>query len=71
MQENQRLFKEMYSKDILDMLARNEHERWMAYMRSIGYVYVSTKEVAITSKEINLKENDSMIIKNLYKTIDL
>ena len=45
MKENQRLFNEMYSKEIEDLLTVNEHERWNAYMRRIGYVQASIDEV--------------------------
>ena len=45
MQENQKLFNEIYSCEIEDLLTKNEHERWNAYMRSIGYVYASIDEV--------------------------
>ena len=41
MHENQKLFNEIYSCEIEDLLTKNEHERWNAYMRSIGYVYAS------------------------------
>ena len=106
MKENQRLFKEKYNSEIENILSRNEHNRWNAYMRSIGYVYVSCGEVAkyyesnghyihylarrhpalveydeldkvskelskITSKKINLKSNDLMIIRYLNEKIEL
>ena len=106
MKENQKCFREMYSPKIEEALAKNEHDRWVAYMRSIGYVCASidkvenyykncnhyinylakmhpalveydkldgiSKELSrITSKEVNLKENDSRIIKNIYKEINL
>lgn len=45
MKENQRLFREIYSNKIEELLARNEHDRWMAYMRSIGYMKVDTDKV--------------------------
>lgn len=45
MKENQKKFKQKYSKKIEDELTKNEHERWVAYTRSIGYVQASTKEV--------------------------
>lgn len=45
MQENQKLFRKMYSSKIEDILARCEHDRWIAYMRSIGYIKVDTNEV--------------------------
>lgn len=100
MSKNLDLFREAYSSKIEDLLVRNEHDRWMAYMRSIGYIYVSTSDVTkyykktnnyinylarmhpalvpydkldkvskelekITSKKINLKENDEVIIKSI------
>ncbi len=43
--KNQNLFRKMYSDKIEELLARNEHERWMAYMRSIGYIMVGTNKV--------------------------
>ena len=46
MKKNQRLFKEKYNDKIEKILSRNEHDRWSAYTRSVGYVYVSCKEVA-------------------------
>ena len=45
MKDNQKLFKERYTKEIEDLLVLNEHERWNAYMRSIGYVHASIEEV--------------------------
>ena len=45
MKENQRLFREIYYNKIEELLARNEHDRWMAYMRSIGYMKVDTDKV--------------------------
>ncbi len=106
MKENQRLFKEKYNDKIEETLSRNEHDRWSAYMRSVGYVYVSCKEVAkyyksnkhyvdylarrhpalveydeldnvskelskITSKEVDLKESDTVIIRLLKDKIEL
>ena len=46
MQKDLELFRKMYSKEVSELLIKNEHDRWMAYMRSIGYIFVSTKEVA-------------------------
>lgn len=43
--ENQRLFKEMYSSKVEKILVKNEHARWNAYMRSIGYVTASIDDV--------------------------
>ena len=106
MKENQRLFKEKYNDKIEEILSRNEHDRWSAYMRSIGYVYVSFKEVAkyyernnhyvdylarrhpalveydeldkvskelskITSKEVDLKSSDTVIIRIIKDKIKL
>ncbi len=106
MKENQRLFKEKYNDKIEEILSRNEHDRWSAYTRSVGYVYVSCKEVAkyyksnkhyvdylarrhpalveydeldniskelskITSKEVDLKESDTVIIRLLKDKIEL
>ena len=106
MKENQRLFKEKYNDKIEEILSRNEHDRWSAYTRSMGYVYVSCKEVAkyyksnkhyvdylarrhpalveydqldnvskelskITSKEVDLKESDTVIIRLLKDKIEL
>ncbi len=45
MKVNQKLFRQKYTKKIEDILTRNEHERWVAYTRSIGYVYASIEEV--------------------------
>ena len=106
MKKNQRLFKEKYNDKIEEILSRNEHDRWNAYTRSIGYVYVSCKEVAnyyesnkhyihylarrhpalveydeldkvskelskITSREIDLKSSDTMIIRFIKDKIEL
>lgn len=45
MKKNLELFREKYNSSIEKELSKNEHDRWNAYMRSIGYVYVSTDEV--------------------------
>ena len=106
MKENQKVFRSMYTPEIEKLLSRNEHDRWNAYMRSIGYVCASIKEVEkyynktkhhihylarmhpalveydkldsvskelskITSRNIDLKENDRMIIKKINESIDL
>lgn len=106
MKENQKLFRKMYSTKIENLLTKNEHDRWMAYMRSIGYVKASTTDVEkyynsnkhyidylarrhpglveyekldevskelskITSKKVDLKEKDKMIIEFLNKKIEL
>lgn len=47
-QKNIALFKEkIKDKEIFDKLVRNEHDRWMAYMRVNGYKSVDAKKVAI------------------------
>lgn len=46
MKENLKLFRNIYSPKIEKILIKNEHDRWMAYTRSIGYVYASLDEVA-------------------------
>ena len=43
--KNIKLFKKKYSKKIENLLSENEHDRWNAYMRSIGYVPSTIKEV--------------------------
>ena len=43
--EDLKLFREMYNKKIEDSLAKNEHDRWNAYMRTIGYTCSTIKEV--------------------------
>jgi len=45
MKENQKVFQERYSSEIEDLLAENEHERWNAYTRSIGYIHASIEDV--------------------------
>ncbi len=45
MNKNLELFRKKYNSKIEQELSKNEHDRWNAYMRSIGYVYVSTDEV--------------------------
>ena len=45
MNKNLELFRKKYNSKIEEELSKNEHDRWNAYMRSIGYVYVSTDEV--------------------------
>ena len=51
--ENLRLFKEVYTPEIRELLAKNEHDRWNAYMRGIGYTLVTTEEVARYYPELN------------------
>ena len=53
LKEDLKLFKEMYSNDIENKLSICEHDRWMAYMRSIGYVLASTSEVSKYYKKTN------------------
>ena len=45
MKENQKIFKQKYSKQIEEKLTKNEHERWVAYTRSIGYVKATIEQV--------------------------
>lgn len=45
MKENLRLFRELYNDEIEEKLTRNEHDRWNAYTRSIGYIHASIDEV--------------------------
>lgn len=45
MKENLRFFREVYNDDIEEKLTRNEHDRWNAYTRSIGYIHASIDEV--------------------------
>ena len=45
MKENLRLFREMYNDEIEEILTRNEHDRWNAYTRSIGYIKASIDDV--------------------------
>ena len=46
LKDDLKLFKEIYSDDIENLLSICEHDRWVAYMRSIGYVLASTSEVS-------------------------
>lgn len=45
MEENLKLFRELYNQDIEDKLTRNEHDRWNAYTRSIGYIHATIDDV--------------------------
>ena len=45
MKENQKIFNELYNSKIEDILTKNEHDRWNAYMRSIGYITSSIEDV--------------------------
>ena len=43
--KNIELFKEVYNKKIEDLLAKNEHDRWNVYMRTIGYTLATIEDV--------------------------
>ena len=45
MKENLNIFRKVYNSNIENKLSKNEHDRWTAYMRSIGYTFVSTEGV--------------------------
>ncbi len=48
------LFKEkIKDKKIFDKLARNEHDRWMAYLRTNGYTYIDAYEVKKYKEKTN------------------
>ena len=53
MKKNLKLFREKYSDKIEDLLVRNEHDRWVAYTRSIGYTCASISEVEKYYKKVN------------------
>lgn len=57
MKENQKLFKEIYSDEIEDLLIKNEHDRWNAYERSIGYCLASIEKVREYYPETGRHEN--------------
>lgn len=57
MKENQKLLKSMYSDEIEELLIMNEHDRWNAYERSIGYCLASIKEVKEYYPETGRHEN--------------
>ncbi|MBR2290098.1 MAG: NAD-binding protein [Clostridia bacterium] len=57
MKQNQELFKIMYNKEIEEILAENEHERWNAYTRSIGYKKATVPEVIAYYPETKRHEN--------------
>ena len=57
MKKNQEIFKSMYNDKIEHLLLNNEHDRWNAYERSIGYTYVSPHDVEKYFKQINKHEN--------------
>lgn len=46
-------FRKIYNQDMEDILARNEHERWNAYMRSIGYTCATIEDLKKYYKELN------------------
>ena len=46
-------FRKIYSKEIEEKLTKNEHDRWNAYTRSIGYIYASVDEVKKYYKDTN------------------
>ena len=105
LKESHRIFRQIYNLKVEKLLAENEHNRWNAYMRSIGYVCAPINEVnkyyqknqhyinylarmhpglvkyhkldkvskklsIITSKQIDLKESDITIIKNINDLIE-
>ena len=45
MKENQEKFKIMYNDELENLLVNVEHDRWNAYVRSIGYTCASPNEV--------------------------
>ena len=53
MYKNKELFNKKYSKKIEELLSRNEHDRWVAYTRSIGYIHASIDEVKNYYKKTN------------------
>lgn len=53
MHKNKELFNKKYSKKIEELLSRNEHDRWVAYTRSIGYIHASIDEVKNYYKKTN------------------
>ncbi len=54
---NQTLLKEIYNDEIERTLVECEHDRWMAYVRSIGYTSVSFNKVKEYYHEIEYHEN--------------
>ncbi len=46
-------FRKIYSKEIEEKLTKNEHDRWNAYTRSVGYIYASVDEVKKYYKDTN------------------
>ena len=57
MTKNQELFKSTYNNKIEEELASNEHDRWNAYERSIGYSYVPIDKVKKYFNDVNHYEN--------------
>ena len=53
MRDNQELMKKLYTKEIEQLLTENEHDRWMAYTRSIGYIKASLEDVTKYYKTSN------------------
>lgn len=43
--QNLQLFREIYSEELEEILSQNEHDRWNAYMRSVGYTLASIDDV--------------------------
>ncbi len=45
LKENLKMFREIYTEELKEMLAKNEHDRWNAYMRTIGYIKANIDDV--------------------------
>ena len=43
--ENLKMFREIYTEELEEVLAKNEHDRWNAYMRTIGYKKATIDDV--------------------------
>ena len=43
--ENLKMFRKIYTEELEELLAKNEHERWNAYMRTIGYTKATIDDV--------------------------
>lgn len=43
--ENLKMFREIYTEELEEILAKNEHDRWNAYMRTIGYTKATIDDV--------------------------
>ena len=100
LEEDLKNYEMIVNDEVIEKLSENEHERWNAYTRSIGYTTSSIEDVKkyikntgdyrhflamlhpalvdykdldsvseslskLCNKEINLKENDRMIIRNM------